>query len=284
MQHTIDLHIHSCYSEDGEYSPETLVEMCADANIKLMAIADHNTVAGVEKAIKRAEQLDIRCYPAIEIDCTYENINFHVLGYEINYKSPDFQNIEKNIRTQCIKASYEHLTLINKLGFSLAEEDLMKITAGSYWSEYWTGEVFAEALLNSDTYLTNSLLAPYRKGGERSDNPYVNFYWDYCSQGKPCYAEIKFPDMKDIIDLIHANKGTAILAHPGMNLKGRYELLDELIPLGLDGLEASSSYHDAATTKYFYNKAAEKGISITRGSDFHGKNKPSIKLGQYYLA
>jgi len=278
---TMDLHIHSCYSEDGDYSPGALVQMCSDMGIRLMAIANHNTVAGVEEAIKKAERLHIRCYPAIEIDCCYEDVNFHVLGYAVNHKNADFHAIEENVRKQCVSASKERLNLINKLGFSVTEKDLIEITANTYWSEYWTGDVFAEVLLGKSEYITSDILKPYRDGGTRSDNPYVNFYWDYCSQGKPCYAEIKFPDMNEVINIIHDNNGTAILAHPGVNLKDRYEMLDRLIPLGLDGLEAFSSYHDAATTRWFYHKALEKGISVTRGSDFHGKNKPSIKLGQY---
>lgn len=282
MKNIMDLHIHSCYSEDGEYSPSTLVQMCSDSGIKSMAIADHNTVAGVEEALKKAEQLQVNCYPAIEIDCCYEGVNFHVLGYGINYKSIDFSIIEENIKRQCKKASVERLNLINKLGFSLTEKDLTEITVNTYWSEHWTGEMFAEVLLDKREYLTSDILKPYREGGRRSDNPYVNFYWDYCSQGKPCYVEIEFPDIKEVIDIIHRNNGIAILAHPGVNLKNRYEMLDRLIPLGLDGLEAFSSYHDVVTTRWFYNKAIEKGMSVTRGSDFHGKNKPSIKLGQYH--
>ena len=278
---TIDLHIHSCYSEDGEYSPGRLVQMCSDANIGLMAIADHNTVAGVEEAMIKAEQLQVRCCPAIEISCSYDSVNFHVLGHEIDYKSADFQQIEENVRKQCADSSKEQLHLFNQLGFSLTERDLNEIVGNSYWSEYWTGEVFAEALLGKEEYAESELLKPYRKGGARSDNSFVNFYWDYCSQGKPCYVEIKYPNLKEVIDMIHANGGTAILAHPGINLKGRYEMLERMVPLGLDGIEAFSSYHDVATTTYFYNKALEMKISVTRGSDFHGKTKPSIKLGQY---
>jgi len=80
MQNTIDLHIHSCYSEDGDYPPSALVQMYSDAGVRLMAITDHNTVVGVEEAIKKAERLHIRCYPAVGIDCCYEGVNFHVRG------------------------------------------------------------------------------------------------------------------------------------------------------------------------------------------------------------
>ena len=282
MYNKTDMHMHSCYSEDGEYSPGELVQMCSDEGISVMAVSDHNTVAGVAEAIEKAGQLRLQCHPAIEVDCIYEGINFHVLGYDIEYTSKDFLDIERNIRKQCARTSRERLVLINKLGFSLEEEDLNRAVSGSYWNEYWTGDIFAEVLLNKSEYMKSELLRPYRAGGARSDNPYVNFYWDYCSQGKQCYAEIIFPDMQEVIKIIHGNGGKAVLAHPGNNLRDRFEMVDSIINLGLDGLEAFSSYHDADTTEWFYKKAQDKGLLVTGGSDFHGKTKPSIKLGQYY--
>lgn len=283
--HTIDLHIHSSYSEDGEYAPSALVKMCIDAGISLMAIADHNCVAGAREAldvkgtIEKATGTRISCYPAIEIDCTYRNVNFHVLGYNINLEDTDFEDIEQNVRKQCIHASKERLRLVNGLGFHLTKEELNAVTEGGYWSGNWTGEAFAEALLKSPYYCENDILRPYRTGGNRSDNPYVNFYWDYCSQGKPCYTGMTYPDLRDVIDIIHQNNGKAVLAHPGINLKDNYDMLDQLIPLGLDGIEAYSSYHDPKTAQWFFMKARRHNLFVTRGSDFHGKTKTIIKLG-----
>lgn len=284
--HYMDLHIHSCYSEDGEFTPEQLIKMCIDEDISLMAIADHNCVKGAQEAliikesIEKEKGTNIGYISAIEIDCTFKNINFHVLGYDINLESLDFEVIEQNLRKQCVQASKDRLRLVNELGFNLTESELQSLTTGGYWSENWTGEIFAEALLQNEKYLENELLLPYREGGNRSDNPYVNFYWDYCSQGKPCYVEISFPDMGDVIDLIHRNGGKSVLAHPGVNLKGNFDMIDQLIPLGLDGIEAYSSYHTSETTRWFLDKAHQFGLFVTRGSDFHGKTKPAVKLGK----
>lgn len=279
MKQIIDLHMHSCYSDDGEYTPAELVQMCVDAGIEQMAIADHNCVKGVGEGMKAAKRLGIQYTPAVEIDCTYQNVDFHILGYGIQHESPEFEEVEQNIRRQCIRASQERLRLVRELGFDISEEALAAVTAGTYWSESWTGEVFAEVLLDSEAYRNSELLLPYRAGGARSDNPYVNFYWDYCAQGKPCYVKTTFPDFEEVIKLIHRNGGTAVLAHPGNNLKGRLEMLEELMALGLDGLEAFSSYHDEATAQWFADQARRHGLETTRGSDFHGKAKPSVRLG-----
>lgn len=277
----IDLHMHSYYSNDGEYSPAELVKKCSDADIHLMSIADHNTVRATEEALEAARSASITCLPGIEIDCTYENTDFHMLGYGMDWRAPIFAEIEKNVRRQGQSASLHMLEQTRKLGFAVTEEDMRQMAADSYWPETWTGEMFAEYLLAQPEYNDHPLLAPYRAGGARSDNPYVNFYWDYYSQGKPCFAEMYYPDMCHIIDIIHENGGLAVLAHPYVNLKRKKYLLGGIIDLGIDGIEAFSSYHTPSQTADALAVAQAHGLFVTCGSDFHGKTKPSIALRQH---
>lgn len=271
----IDLHMHSMYSDDGEYTPTQLVDMCHEAGVKIMAIADHNWVKANEEAKKHADELGMTYIPAIEIDCTYKGVNLHVLGYGIDNQEV-FNQLGEDIEKQEIACSMKKLELTNTLGFDLKKEQLDALSTNGVY----TGEMFGEALLNDSRYDDHELLKPYRQGGERSDNPYVNFYWDYYAQGKPCYTEIHFPTLEETIQLIHQHGGVALLAHPGNNLKGQFELFDEMVALGLDGVECFSSYHTTETNEYFYNKAKELNVLYTCGSDFHGKTKPSIHLGE----
>lgn len=278
----IDLHMHSRYSDDGEFTPTELVERCARAGVCMMSVTDHNCAKANEEAQRAAKEKGIRYISGIEIDCTYENVNFHVLGYSIDFWSSDFEAIEKNVADQSAQASLERLERTQALGFShISEKDMLAMEEGNYWQRNWTGEMFAEALLAMPEYADHPLLAPYRPGGERSDNPYVNFYWDYYSQGKPCYAKTDYPAMEEIIDTIHRNHGAAVLAHPGVNLKGKEVMLEDILRLGLDGIEAFSSYHSPEQAQAFYKAAREHGGSVTCGSDYHGKTKPSISLGQH---
>ena len=271
----IDFHMHSMYSDDGEYTPTQLVDMCHEAGVKIMAIADHNWVKANEEAKKHADELGMTYIPAIEIDCTYKGVNLHVLGYGIDNQEV-FNQLGEDIEKQEIACSMKKLELMNALGFDLKKEQLDALSTNGVY----TGEMFGEALLNDSRYDDHELLKPYRQGGERSDNPYVNFYWDYYAQGKPCYTEIHFPTLEETIQLIHQHGGVALLAHPGNNLKGQFELFDEMVALGLDGVECFSSYHTSETNEYFYNKAKELNVLYTCGSDFHGKTKPSIHLGE----
>ncbi len=266
--------MHSYYSDDGEYTPCQLVEMAHQKGIKIMAIADHNYVKANQEALKEANKYSMSYIPAIEIDCTFKDIDLHVLGYGIS--SSQFNELGDAILNQELQASEKKIQLVEQLGFQVNRDKLAELTnTGVY-----TGEMFGELLLNDERYHDHELLKPYRQGGSRSDNPYVNFYWDYFSQGRPCYVPIVFPSLNKVIDLIHHDGGIAVLAHPGQNLKGRFEVFDDMIKLGIDGVESFSSYHNQETNDYFYRKAIKNHLMYTCGSDFHGKTKPSIKLGQ----
>jgi len=269
----IDLHMHSNVSYDGEFSPSEIVKKCFDSGIKIMAISDHNFVKAIEEEKEVCEKYGIIFIPAIEIDCRYKGLNFHVLGYGVSDAS--FNKIGDDFYKANIVVNEKLVEMTEKLGFEIDRNKLDRLaTNGLYF-----GEIFAELLLNDPKYYENEILKPYRNGGKRADNPYVNFYWDYYSLGKPCYAEVDEIDIKEAIKMIHKYNGKAVLAHPGINLKNNYELFDEIVKEGIDGVEVFSSYHDKKTCQYFLNKAKQHGLMITAGSDFHGKTKKSIKIG-----
>lgn len=272
----IDLHVHSYYSDDGEYSPKGLFDIPRSKGIKIMAIADHNSIKADREASELAKLYDIRYIKVIEIDCDLDGVKLHVLGYGIDDEDIRYQRLEEDIRRQKIANGKRKIELTESLGFKVDRAKLDKISKNGVYA----GEHFAEVLLNDERYLDNELLRPYRAGAKRGDNPYVNFFWDYYAQGKPCYTKVDYMSLKECIDLIHDTGGKAILAHPGNNLKGRFDLFDMMVPLGVDGVEAFSSYHDLETCLYFKDKAMTYSLIYTTGSDFHGKNKPGIVMGQ----
>ena len=199
-----------------------------------------------------------------------------MLGYNIPEDEPYFQTLNDKIYDQELSLSNKKIELTKKLGFNVTKEELDQLSDNGVY----TGEMFAEVILNKEEYKDHPLLKPYREGGDRSDNPYVNFYWDFYAKGKPCYTKVIYPNYKEIVQNIQKYGGEAVLAHPGENLKGQYGIFDEMMQEAkLNGVEAYSSYHDQETIEYFKNKAEEYNISVTYGSDFHGKTKPSISLG-----
>ena len=145
----IDLHIHSRYSPDGESAPAMLVERCKNAGITCIAIADHNTVQGVPEAMAVAAHLGVRCIPAIEIDCRWSGMDFHVLGYGIDPTCSAFNRLGDAYLAQELANNARKLELVNALGFCLSPADMAGVCGGAY-----TGESFAEALLKDPRYLS----------------------------------------------------------------------------------------------------------------------------------
>ncbi|MGI6084878.1 MAG: PHP domain-containing protein [Acetivibrionales bacterium] len=273
----IDLHMHSIYSCDGEYTPAALVSLAQKCGIKTIAIADHNTAAGVEEAIHAVKDAKIDVVPAVELDCIHEGIVFHILGYYIDHKSPKYEKVDEDIRNQEKKAAVDRIRLVREYGIDVDTEEALSMAK----DDFVTGEIIAELVLSKPENINNPLLRPYYPGGSRSDNPYVNFYWDICSQGKPAYVHIQYMSIGEAINLVNDTGGVPVLAHPGNNLTSRLNMLHDIVKLGIRGIEAYSSYHTPEQNSYFAAKAEEYGLVITCGSDFHGKNKPSIGIGQY---
>ncbi|SEU25842.1 hypothetical protein SAMN05443270_4054 [Lacrimispora sphenoides] len=275
MSNQLDLHMHSNISNDGEYSPSQLMQLCKQHGLKTVALADHNSVRGIEDAQKSANELGIEFIRAIELDCQFEGVNLHLLGYGIDPTVPEFEKNEMDILKKEQDASSKLIHLVQDLGIHLVIEAVLDLAIEGVV----TGEMIAEVALEDKRNQNNPLLEPYRKNGKRSDNPYVNFYWDFCSQGKPAYVPIQFLGLNEAIQLIRKARGIAVLAHPGINIGQDQKILEGIVSCGIDGMEVYSSYHDESMVA-FYSKQAEKfHLLKTMGSDFHGKTKPAIKLG-----
>ncbi len=276
----LDLHMHSIYSEDGDIYPAGLVEQCHAAGVDFMSVTDHNSMRGTEAAAAAAGAAGIGFINGVELDCVYKGLNFHVLGYGMDDSRGDFTALDAEMERKYRSVGMEYLEKTRALGFEVTPQELREVAGWSIFPERWTGERFGAVLLDKAEYANDPRLAPYRPGGARSDNPCINFYWDYFAQGKPCYVEMEFMPMARALEMIYDNGGVAVLAHPGNNLKGHEELFDEIMALGFKGVEAFSSYHTLEQTQYYYQLARKSGKFMTIGSDYHGRLKPAISLGR----
>lgn len=274
-----DLHVHSKYSNDGEFGIQDIIEMCELNGVGILSITDHNSVKGIKDALRLCEQSSLIFIPGIEIDCNYNGIDLHLLGYNINWRSKDFVDLEGIIRMKVMDSFPQMIENLAKSGITVDATEVLGKSEG----KLPCGELIAEVLLTNKDYHSNQLLKPYLPGGARSDMPYINFYFDFFAQGKPAYVAINYISYDEAIDLVINNGGTAIIAHPGMNLKGREEIVNELIYKGAKGIEVFNNYHDVHQVEYFAKLAERRNILMTCGSDFHGKNKPLIKIGEYQV-
>lgn len=271
-----DLHLHSKYSLDGELTVEELFMKAKEKGIDVLSITDHNCVKANYEAKVLSEAIGIKYIPGVELDAFFEGYHLHVLGYDIDFKDPRYIQLENQTLKRERDASLQRVYLFEQAtGMKLNTESLLEKNVNGII----TGEMIAEDVLNNPLYHDQEILLPYRSNGSRGDNPYVNFYWDYFAQGKPCYVAIEYPSLQEVVSLIQESGGYPILAHPKKPFKHDKEMILKVLDAGVRGIEVFSSYHTAQDIAFYLDIVKEVSCFVTCGSDFHGATKPAIQLG-----
>lgn len=277
METWLDLHMHTRYSMDGQFEPADLMQQCADAGLRAVAVTDHDSVRAIPEAKEMAQRLGLYFFPGIEVSCQHNGKNFHLLGYGIHTDCAVFQQIEKDIHEQRLANSEKMMDAVEALGIYLDRPQIRNMSLDGVVASV----TIARAALADPRNENNIVLAPYRPGGTRGNAPYVNFGWDFCGQGGPAFIPMELPDFAASVQVIQQHGGAAVLAHPGANMKQNRELTEELIQCGIDGIEVFCSYHDKETAAFYRHIVQEHQLLDTIGSDYHGRTKPHISLGTY---
>ncbi len=273
-----DLHMHSNVSRDGQFTPTQLIEMAHKVGLQYVALSDHNDISGIEEMMEAGKKKGIQVIPAIECDSMLGEQEVHVLGFNIDYHHPYFQDLAKKVDEAMDAAMAERFVLFRKhYGVTLSEEEVYANTP-EHENPFFT---LVDMMLNDPNNAHIEDFQDYLPGGKRSSPQVVNFYWDKCSLNTKNYVEIKYPDFKLTVDMIHATGGIAVLAHPWRAFYENEALLQKAIDLGIDGMEAYSNYHEPFHNEYYENYCKEHNLIMTCGSDFHGSKKPNISIGEY---
>ena len=251
-----------------------IVAKCADLSV--FALTDHNTVRGVPEAVRAVREAGVGFIPGIEIDCNFRGTDMHLLGYGIDWRSDDFARLEASVSALGHEAFGQMIENLLRLGFRVDAQAVLDKAAGSVP----TGELIGEVMLSEERFHT-PLLRPYLPGGERGDMPYINFYLDYFAQGKPAHVPVEYMDFRMAMELVRDNGGVPVVAHPGLNFRGKERTAEELLKQGAAGLECFNNYHTPEQVVYFAPLAQRQGVLMSCGSDFHGKTKPRISVGQF---
>lgn len=268
MEHRIvDLHVHSTES-DGTLSPEEVVLAAKEAGLSALALTDHDTASGVKKAAPQAAACGIELIPGIELSTQYQlpsskdgEKEIHVVGLYIDPDNATLQQKTAEFRACRDNRNEKMIEALQKEGFSITMEELL-----------------AE---NPDSVITRANIARYLYNhGEIKS---IQEAFDkYIGDGCRCYVgRFKVTPM-EAVTLIHEAGGIAILAHPllyHMSSVNLQRLIDDLKAVGLDGIEAIYSTYTTGEEQLVKKLAAENGLLISGGSDFHGTNKPAIHLG-----
>lgn len=256
----IDLHTHST-SSDGSMTPAELVKHAAQNGLAAIALTDHDTVSGVEEAVRAGERYGVEVVPAIEFSVKSET-ETHILGFFIDIHNPVLQGILSEIIEKRIERNVMTARLLQNLGFDVTLEEAKSLAPGGIVGRAH----FARVMLNKG--YVSSVKEAFEK---------------YLSSGKPAYFGNQKLEAKTAIEAIHSAGGVAFLAHPHLIKISDERLenfLDELYSYGLDGLEGYYTDYDGEMQAKFQAMAKRHGLKISGGTDFHAAMKPHIAIGR----
>jgi predicted metal-dependent phosphoesterase TrpH len=271
-----DLQSHSTRS-DGVLEPAEVVARAATEGVELLALSDHDTVAGVSEAVAAGAEHGVRVVPAAEISALDDGGSapreLHILGYLIDHEDPAFA-----ARLQDFLGDRERRTLrmrdgLKDAGFELDEAEIQqRIAAGRpIGRPHLAGAVLA-APANAD-----------RLAAERIDDV-GGLIRGYLIEGKPAFRLRETPTVAESIEAIHAAGGVAIWAHPFWDLTDPQETIDTVKrfqALGIDGVEAFYITHTQEQTQLLFDHCEAHGLLSTGSADFHG---PENRLFSKFLA
>lgn len=256
----VDLHVHSTES-DGTFTPEELVEEAKKVGLSAFALTDHDTVSGVKKALDAAKDTGIEVIPGVELSTDYNGKEVHIVGLYIDIEHPKLLSQTAAFRECRNNRNEKMIEALQKEGFDITFEKLV-----------------AE---NPDCVITRANIARYLY--EHGMIKSVQEAFDkYIGDGCRCYINRFKVSPMDAVKLIKEAGGIAILAHPllyHMSSVTLQKLIDELKAAGLDGIEAIYSTYTPGEERLVKKLAEENHLLVSGGSDFHGTNKPSIRLG-----
>lgn len=251
----IDLHAHTTAS-DGLLRPPELVEHAAARRLDVVAVTDHDTVAGVAEATRAGEQLSVRVVAGIELSTARQGRNVHVLGYFLDIDASMLRDALDGMRAERVDRAKRMVDRLNELGYALTFDEVMAQSAGG---------VIARP------HVARALVA-------RGYVPDVGSAFTPELIGDSGRAQVprRLPDPLEGVALVRASGGVAVVAHPGtLHHDGDpvsldEELISELRDAGLGGIEVDHPDHDDAARARWAAVADRLGLVPTGGSDFHG--------------
>ena len=245
-----DLHCHSTAS-DGILSPTEVVLRAHEKGVNVLALTDHDTVAGVAEARQQADALGMRLINGVEISTLWENRSIHIvgLGFDISHEKMTALLAEqaklREIRAQEIGAKLE------RIGVEHAYSEAKKL-AGD-------GEV-------TRAHYARHLV----QIGKVSNDGQA--FKRYLGQGKSAYVKPQWVDIPSAIEIIHAAGGVAVLAHPlryTMTTKWVRKLAENFKVWGGDAMEISGCGQSRDQYQLLVKLAEEHQLAGSMGSDFH---------------
>ena len=252
---TADLHIHTNFS-DGLNSPEEILEIVKEKQLKVFSISDHDNIGGYLYLNKILNEDDPELIPGVELSAGQGAEDIHILGYFFDPSSDELNSALRLFRDKRNQRGVDMLNKLKEQGINIPHE-LVKEFAGL--SAIGRPNV-ADAMVKV-----------------KAVNSFAEAFDKYIGYSCPAYVPKHNITPKEAIELIHRAEGLAILAHPGIAGAGSH--IDEFLSYGIDGIEVYHPMHNSRLQKSYKDFAEKKDILITGGSDFHGRQGKHGQIG-----
>ena len=260
MERICDLHTHSYYS-DGTFSPAQLLVAAEKAGLSALVLSDHNTVAGLPEFLEAAGSSPVEAVPGIEFSTDYQGTELHILALFVQpVYFPAVSALMEEGQRRKEESNAALVDALRAAGLDISYEEIKAGTRNGF-----VNRAHIAAALTEKGY-TDSIKDAFK----RYLNPSAGYYVP--PQRLTAFEAIRF---------IKSIGAAAVLAHPFLNLEEEdlRKFLDSAADCGLDGMEVLYPLYDAAQTEAAWEIAREYSLLPSGGSDFHGENKPDIRLG-----
>ncbi len=250
----IDLHTHS-YVSDGTESPSEVIRAADAAGLDVVALTDHDSMAGLEEAAETAAAIGINFVPGIEVSCTHGGISVHLLAYWPDPSHPDIVGMLDKTRTARVDRAREMVALIGA-DYPLTWEAVMEHCGEA---ETIGRPHIADALVAAGAFATR-------------DDAFTEVLAGKSAYFVPHYA----PPVLDAIRTFRHTGAVPVFAHPGADGRGRVvdtSVIERMVAAGLVGLEVEHRDHSEVQRGRLARIAERFDLVHTGASDYHGTGK-----------
>lgn len=256
-----DLHSHSTCS-DGLLSPADLVERAVLRGVDVLALTDHDELAGLTAAREAAQHWGLRLIDGVEISVLWQDTTLHIIGLGV-----DRAHLPLVDGLAAIRAGREQRA--RRIAQSLADAGI----AGSLDG--------ARRFAKNPELVSRAHFARFlvEQGLARDTNA---VFRSFLTPGKPGYVPHQWCTLDDAVGWITGGGGIAVIAHPGrypINQQQCEALLDEFKSLGGTAIEVVTGSHAPAEYATWARYARRFDLHASAGSDFHGPGEGYRDLG-----
>lgn len=239
-----------------------MIDSAIALKLEALSITDHDTFEGYEAAAPIARQAGLELIRGIELSTRHDGSSIHLLGYFIGDEpSAEFLAWVGQMQQTRRERNRKLIEKLRQFGIEITLDEVERK------GRSLTGRPHFARVMVEKGYVED-MEAAFR---------------DYLDESAPAYVERQDPDLSVSIEQVRKAGGIPSLAHPVRIFRNDYEKIDalivEMIPHGLAAVEAYHSDHKPADIRHYLDIANRHELLVTGGSDFHGANKPKIKLG-----